>query len=382
MKKFIVVIAGLIMVMSLCSVKGNSNRANAEEMVSHSKSALLMEYESGNTLYAYNSEDKLPIASMVKIMTLNLIFDSIGDKKLRYDEHITVSENAASMGGSQAFLEAGGTYKAEDLIKSIVIASANDSCVALAEHLCGSTNVFVKKMNERAKSLGMNNTNYSNCTGLPAPDAFSTAYDVALSLKSLISHDDYFKFSRIWMDNITHEGGRVTQLTNTNRLVRFFTGCDGGKTGYTNEAKHCLAATAYKNSMRLISVVIAGDSSQGRFDDVTAMFNYGFGNYENKIMLDKGTDLGEVKVNNGVNREVGIIAENNLCLFGKRGEISGEVKFDIPSSIKAPVSKGDRIGTAYVVNEKGDIVNSVFLVAENDVKKASLWDIIKRLRGE
>ncbi len=381
MKKYIVFLFGVLIVCAFIAV-GMPEKADAEALAPHSASALLMEYESGEILYKNSAEVRRPIASMVKIMTLNIIFDSIKEGKLNYTDMVSVSNKAASTGGSQAFLDAGKSYNAEALIKSIIIASANDSCVAMAEHLMGSTEAFVSEMNKRAQKLGMTSTNYANCTGLPAPDAFSTAHDVALCMRELLSHKDYFRYSRIWMEDFVHPGGRVTQLTNTNRLIRSYNGCDGGKTGYTNESKHCIAATAVKNGMRLISVVMAGESSQDRFADAASMLNYGFANYESKVLLGAGSDLGEVKVSGGKEREVKAVAESDLRLFGKRGETEGEIKFEISETVKAPVKKGDRLGTAYIMDESGKIVSSVFVIAQSDVEKASLWDIIRRLKGE
>ncbi len=357
---------------------GRTATATADNKIqTDGRSSFLCEYKTGRVISEFNADNKYPIASMVKIMTLNLIFDAVKSGKLHYSDEVCVSENAASMGGSQAFLDAGSTYKAETLIKSIIIASANDSCVALAETLCGSVEAFTKKMNEKAVSLGMTNTNFVNCTGLPAEGGYSSARDVATMMRSLIAHKDYFRYSRIWMEDLVHPSGRITGLTNTNRLIRFYDGCDGGKTGYTQEAKHCLCATAIRGGMRLISVIIGGSDSKTRFDSTANLLNYGFANYESKLMLGKDTNAKEVKVLHGKKESVAVASERNLYLFGERGNNKGEVVLDLPDKIKAPVRKGDVIGKAKVLDYLGNVTDSANLIALETVEKMSLWEIIK-----
>lgn len=379
MKKTIAafLIAVLVLVSSFTVKSGFTYAEN--NLLQDGRAYYLCEYITGRVLSENNADERYPIASMVKIMTLNLIFDAISDGRLHYSDEICVSENAASMGGSQAFLDAGQAYKAEALIKSIIIASANDSCVALSEALCGSVEAFVEKMNEKADSLGMNNTNFVNCTGLPAENGYSSARDVSKMMSSLISHKDYFKYSRIWMEDLVHPSGRVTGLTNTNRLIRLYDGCDGGKTGYTQEAKHCLCATAIKNGMRLISVVIGGSDSKARFDSSTKLLNYGFANYESKLMLSKDNIDTEIKVTQGKKASINANLSKNLYLFGERGKNKGEVRFELPESVKAPVGKGDIIGKAYVVNANGEIVDRADVIAAESVEKLSFWDRIKNI---
>ncbi|MBQ9729564.1 MAG: D-alanyl-D-alanine carboxypeptidase, partial [Clostridia bacterium] len=209
----------------------------------HAKGAYVMESSSGTEIYSKDAEKRLPIASMCKIMTLLLCFDDINAGRLSLEESVIASERAASMGGSQVYLDANGEYKVQELLKSIVVCSANDSCVAMAERVCGSESAFVDKMNEKAANLGMNNTLFSNCTGLPKDPQYSCAKDVAKMLSELVKNKEYLTYSRIWMEDFTHPSGRVTGMTNTNTLVRFYEGCDGGKTGFTSQAGFCLAAT-------------------------------------------------------------------------------------------------------------------------------------------
>ena len=251
-KRLLLSVACLLAVFAFCG----QTKAYAVELEIKSKEAVLVSADSGEVLFEHNADEKRPIASMVKIMTLLLCFENADSGKFSFDDMITVSQRAASMGGSQAFLDAGSAYMAEDLVKSIVIASANDSCVAMAEHIGGSVEGFVNLMNKRADELGMQDTVFVNCTGLPAAGQFSTAKDVSKMFRELIGHKKYFEYSGVWMEDFQHPGGRVTGLTNTNKLIRQYNGCDGGKTGYTSEAMHCLAATAKRGDMRLISVVV------------------------------------------------------------------------------------------------------------------------------
>jgi len=351
--------------------------ANATEMKMESKSALLMSADTGEILFQQNADEKRPIASMVKIMTLLLCFDNIQQGKLGFDDMITISERASSMGGSQAFLDAGSQYKVDDLLKSITIASANDSCVAMAEHISGSVEGFVDLMNQKAKSLDMNDTVFVNCTGLPAPGQFSTAQDVAKMFNALIKHEDYFKYTKIWMDDFVHPGGRITGLTNTNKLIRQYNGCDAGKTGYTSEAMHCLSSTAIRNDMRLVSVIIGGPDSKTRFEESKKLFNFGFANYQSKIYLKKGDDLSQkATVLGSKNKTADVIAQNNLVAFGKKGEILGDLVVEINEKIKAPVKQGEILGKAYVKKDN-QIVAQTNLIAKYDVEKSGFFDNLK-----
>ena len=371
------VIVAALAIVALPAVKTVS-ADNQTELSLNGRAAVLIEANGGRVLYEDSAEAHYPIASMVKIMTLNLAFEAIKSGRLHYSDMICVSDNAASMGGSQAFLDAGQSYKAENLIKSIIIASANDSCVAIAETLSGSVEAFTAEMNKKAKELGMNNTCFMNCTGLPAEGAYSCAADVAKMMRNLVvNYKDYFKFARIWMEDMVHPGGRVTGLTNTNRMIRFYDGCDGGKTGYTNEAKHCLCATAMRNGTRLISVVIGADDSKARFDSSAKLLNYGFANYETKLMFSETQSVGNVRVANGKTDTVELGVNKSLYIFGQRGGISGEVEFEYPDTVKAPLCQGDVIGKAYVKDNKGNVVDSADVVVKCNVEEATLWDRIK-----
>ena len=344
------------------------------------KSAYLTDSTGRYVLYAKDELKRLPIASMCKIMTLLLTFEAIEQGGLAFDELITVSETAAGMGGSQVFLEAHAKYPVKELIKSIVVCSANDSCVALAERICGSESLFTDKMNEKAKQIGMENTLFANCTGLPKEPQYSCAKDVALMLKELITHKEYFEFGQIWMDKFQHPEGRYTEISNTNKLVRFYDGCDGGKTGFTNQAGFCLAATAKRDNTRVISVVIGEETSNTRFSDVRQMFDYAFANYSsqevvvgNQTILEKKS-----KVIGGKVEEVCICPSRSSYVFGKRGEkknVTLEYEF---SGIKAPFEKGEKVGRV-TIYEDNVAVDCVDLLTAEGVEKANLYDTLKKI---
>ena len=356
----------------------NVNTVNAENMKLTSKSAVLMNCD-GEVLFEHNKDERRPIASMVKIMTLLLCFENIDANKISIEDEVVASERAASMGGSQAFLDAGASYKVENLIKSVIIASANDSCVALAETISGSVEGFVEQMNKKAADLGMTNTVFTNCTGLPMAGQFSTANDVGIMFSQLIKHKKYFEYANIWMDDFLHPSGRVTGLTNTNKLIRQYNGCDGGKTGYTAEAGHCLAATAKRNGTRLISVIVGGVDSKTRFSENKALFDYGFANFESKLYLSAEKPIEQkVKVMGGKQNELSVKLEKDLTCFGRKGQSAGEIVLELPEKVKAPVTEGDEIGYAHVV-VNGKKVASVKVIAAQSVKKATFWDYLKNM---
>ena len=346
----------------------------------HSKSVYLMDKDSKTVVFEKNADAKKPIASMCKIMTLLLCFEEIDNESISLSDDIFVSETASSMGGSQIFLESGASYKVSELIKGIVVASANDACVAMAEIICGSESVFVNKMNEKAKELGMNNTNFVNCTGLPKAGQYSTARDVAIMFSELLNHESYYQFSRIWMDKIEHPKDRVTEISNTNKLIRFYEGCDSGKTGYTSEAGHCLCASAIRNGLRFIAVVISAPDSKTRFKEISEMFNYGFANYNNKILVDNKNPLEiPVEIKGGKKESVSVFAEKPLFLFSKKGEERNvEIDFKPYQNVKAPVLKGDILGKL-TVYENGVEIASVNAVASETILRATYLDQIKNV---
>lgn len=371
-----------VLYIALCAVLvalfvgGVSCQADYEVAVT-AKEAILVS-EDGQVLAEHNATEHRPIASMTKIMTLLCVYDALDDNKISLDDQVCVSERAASMGGSQVFLEQGGTYTVNNLIKSVVVCSANDSCVALAEHVSGSVESFVKTMNEKCAELGLVDTHFDNCTGLPAVSQYSCAKDVSVMLRNLVKHPHYFSCSRIWMEDFAHPGGRVTGMTNTNKLVRFYQGCDGGKTGFTSEAGHCLAATAVRNGMRVFAVVVGATDSKTRFKEVSDMFNYAFANYEQKVYLADNEKVGDIDVVGGKAKSAEVVSDGQLTFFGKKGQSACTVTVEQLDHIQAPVRKGDIIGTARLLRD-GEEVASVKLVAACGVEAKSYMDYVKEI---
>ncbi len=378
---FFILLAFLLTITSLFgfSVKGVVFASNDEfeGSVVKSQSAYLIDASTHTVIFEKNQDKRLPIASMTKIMTLLLCFEAEECGEITENEIITVSEKAADMGGSQIFLEANGQYSVSELIKGITIASANDACVAMAERLCGSEEEFVNKMNERANELQMNDTCFTNCTGLPRQGQYSTAKDVAKMFSELIKHQGYFKYSQIWMDEIKHPKNRITEISNTNKLVKFYNGCDSGKTGYTSEAGHCLVASAVRNGMRLISVVISAPDSKTRFNEVSSMFNYGFANFVNKIIIDDKKPLElEVSVLGGKKEKLEVVAESPVFLFSKKNEKRAvDLDFEPIEKIKAPVNKGDVIGKIRVYENSIEIA-CINVLANEDILQKTYFDNI------
>ena len=344
-----------------------------------SKSACLVDYASGSMLYGHNPKEHLPIASMVKMMTILLTLDEFDKGSLTEETMITTSENASGMGGSQVFIDPYVEYSAGDLLKSVIMASANDASVALAEHISGSEKAFVNKMNQKAKELGMNDTYYVNCTGLPTPEQYSCAIDCAVVLKEVAEHELYHKYSTIWMDELVHPSGRKTELVNTNRLIRYYDGCDGGKTGSTNEAGCCLSASAVRNNMRLISVVIGAKNSQTRFNECSKLFNYGFANYESKKIVDSTLPAMSLKVNKGKVDNVDIYANEDYAVVVKKGDAHNyEVTYDSPNKISAPTREGDIVGKA-IISKEGNVVKEIDLEVRANIDALSLKDCFDKV---
>lgn len=341
----------------------------------------LTEYNSGKVLYSYNAEAKHEIASMVKIMTANLIFEAVDKGNLTFDEKITISPEAAAMGGSQMFLDSGAQYPVRDLIKGIIVVSANDASYAMAERIAGSVDAFVKMMNDKAKELGMQNTLFANCTGLPTDkEQYSCAKDVNIMTRQLMSHPEYFEYASIWMEDYTHPSGRVTQLVNTNKLLKQYSGCIGGKTGYTDKAGHCLSACAQRNDLKVVATIVGGTDSKSRFSQVRSMFDYAFANYVNKIYYHKGDNVGTVAVKKSPVKQIEVAIKDDIAFLSKTGSEQKDIELKLPGEIKAPVKKGDVIGKATYSFDGREY--EVELIALQDAKKSSFWDILKGISSK
>lgn len=340
-------------------------------------SAVLMEAETGTVLYAKNADQALPPASVTKIMTLLLFMEEVDRGNIRLDEEISVSEYAASMGGSQVYLEPGETMQAEEMLKCVIIASANDGAVALAEKVAGSEDAFVALMNERAAQLGMHNTKFENVTGLDddTEKHLTSAYDIALMSRELISHETILKYSSIWMDTIRNgEFG----LTNTNRLIRFYDGATGLKTGSTSKAGFCISATAKRDGMHLIAVIMGSPTRDIRNEAARQLLDYGFSKYS--LYRDEGGVCGEIPVTGGVRDTAECTAEPFRILLpkGKSKSVQREILLD--ESVPAPVKAGDRVGTVRYLSD-GETVGEGEITALTDTERITFGALFLRMLG-
>ena len=357
---------------------GNVTYASSDIDIS-SKSAILMEYDSGEILYSKDEAKHLPIASMVKMMTILIALEELQEGNVTLDTKITTTENASSMGGSQVFLDPYVDYTFEDLLKSVIMASANDASVALAEYFNGNEKAFTNRMNKRAKELGMTDTHYVNCTGLPAPEQYSSAKDTAIVLREILKHDIYHKYSTIWMDELTHPSERKTELVNTNRLIRYYQGCDGGKTGSTNEAGCCLGASAKRGDMRLISVIVGAENSKTRFNESATLFNYGFSNFESQKLVDSDVAIANVQVAKGKQENVDVFAETSFAAVIKKGDKSGyDTILDVKTTISAPTHVGDKVGEVTVTKD-GNVIKKIPIIVKEEIKHLSWFETAHKI---
>lgn len=340
----------------------------------NAKSAILMEESTGNILYENNPDERLPIASVTKVMTMLLIMEAVDSGKINLDDMVTVSENAMSYGGSTMFLETGEQLTVNDMLKGIAVASANDGCVAMAEHLAGSESAFVDMMNEKAKELGMENTHFMNTNGLDEDDHYSSARDVAIMSRELMKHETIFNYTSIWMDTL--RGGKF-QLANTNKLIRFYDGANGLKTGSTSKALCCLSAAAKRNDMQLIAVVLGAPTSAERFASAKSLLDYGFANYAVNTQITAGDEVQKITVEKGVDKEVGVVAGDSCSTLVKKGQednITKEIKID--ETITAPIEAGQKIGTM-TISRDGEVIADIDLNASSAVEKKGIGLIIK-----
>lgn len=378
MKKIlqILVCFSLILVFLLTS---NIQIANASEVDITSKSAILVENDSGEILFSKDETKHLPVASMVKMMTILISLEELDAGNVNLDTMITTSENASGMGGSQVFIDPYVEYSFEDLLKSVIVASANDASVALAEYFNGNENAFTNRMNKRAKELGMTDTNYTNCTGLPASEQYSCAKDTAILLREILKHDIYHKYSTIWMDELIHPSGRKTELTNTNRLIRYYQGCDSGKTGSTNEAGCCLGASAKRGDMRLVSVIVGAENSKTRFNESAILLNYGFGNFESKKLVDSSKPISNISVSKGKLDSVPAYSKESFTAVVKKGESNGyETSLDLKENATAAIKKGDKLGQICVLKD-GNVIKKIDVVSGENVDRQNIIETAQKV---
>ena len=382
MKKIIIFLLSLIINIPMLSYALEKEN-NSDNLANGAKSAILIEASSGKILYKKNINEKYAPASMTKMMSLLLIMELIDNDKISLNDEVTASQNASSMGGSQIFLEPNEKMKVSDLIKGVAIASANDAITALAEYAYGSTEEFVKKMNEKATELGLKNTNFKNVHGLDEANHYSSAYDMSIIASQLVKHDLILSFSSIYEDYLRKGTDKQVWLVNTNKLVKYYKGADGLKTGYTKEAGYCLTSTAKRNGMRLISVVMGEDSSKNRNNDTSQLLDYGFNNYELETLISKNKKLDKIKISKGDKEQINVKLENDVSVLNKKSEDKKISNYEIIiDKIKLPLKKGDIVGKVKL-NIDGEKTRYINILSNDDVNKINLFKLyfknIKRI---
>jgi len=360
----------------LMGTTATSSQAEVSDgLAKQARSACVMDYATGKILFEKSPHEKLPMASITKIMTMLLIMESVDSGKLKLTDKIKTSEYAASMGGSQIFLEPGETMTAQEMLKGIAVASGNDACVAMAEHLYGSEEAFVRRMNERAKELEMNDTHFMNCNGLPEKNHYSSAHDIAVMSRALLQHEEITKWTSVYSDYLRKDTARPLWLVNTNKLVRFYEGVDGLKTGFTAEAKYCLSATAKRDGFRVIAVVMGEPKPTVRNAEVSGLLNWSFSQYSSKILYKAGQVVESSRVAHGVEKQVPVKTEDVVGFIEEKGKKSNyETKIEL-FKLAAPVKKDQRVGTLRVYNDD-ECVAEIPLLAVNSVEKAGLFHSI------
>ena len=348
------------------------------KLAENAKSAILIEASTGEVLFEKNADERLVPASMTKMMSMLVIIEAIENGDLKWNQEIQVSENASSMGGSQILLETGEKMSVRDLFKGVAIASGNDAVVALAEAVAGTEDAFVQKMNDKAKELGLKNTNFKNPHGLDTANHYSSARDMSLIAKELVKHEKVLEFTSVYEDYLRENTDRKIWLVNTNKLVRFYDGVDGLKTGFTEGAGYCLTATAKKDGMRVIAVVMGEADSKMRNQEVSEMLDYAFAQYKLDNLLEDGYSLGKYKVYNGKAEFVTVIPKDGATILRKKGEKSSKATYEADVyELKAPLKKGDVVGSLKI-KEDGKVIRKVKLTVDKNVKKANYLELLGR----
>ena len=350
---------------------------NVFALETSAKSSILIEQSTGTIISEEDSHTRLPMASMTKMMTLLIVMENIESGKINFDDMVPVSENAASMGGSQVYLSANTTMKLDTLLKSICISSANDATYAVAEYIAGTSDAFVNLMNEKAKELGLKDTNFENVHGLDSDNHFSSAYDMAFIAKELLNHPKILEYSSIYEDYITHPNGTNTWIVNTNKLLNYYEGLDGLKTGYTTKSGYCITATAKRNNMRLISVVMGEENNKIRNQDTISLLNYGFSNFKIETILKSDADLGKTYIKSGKSEYAKLKLMNDavdLVNILEQNKYNYKITKD---KVSAPLKIGDKVGTLSIY--ANDIkIKDYDLTIDKDITKAGYFDYLKR----
>lgn len=371
----------LMLVLAFLTLFTGFFKVRAEDdlkLAENAKSAILIEASTGKILFEKNADEKLHPASMTKMMSMLLIIEAIESGVIKWDQIVTVSENASSMGGSQILLETGEKMSVRDLFKGVAIASGNDAVVALAETVAGSVNNFVSMMNKRASELGLTNTNFKNPHGLDDANHYSSSRDMSIIARELVKHKEVLEYTKIYEDYLREDTDRKIWLVNTNRLVRFYDGVDGLKTGYTEDAGYCMTATAEKDGMRIIAVVMGEETSKIRNQEVSEMLDYAFAQYKVINMLKNKNSLGKYRVDNGKDEYVQVVPMSEATVVKKKSEKDGKYSYDIKiSSLKAPLKVGDNVGTLTIKEDENNVMTLKLTVAK-DVEKANFGNLLVR----
>ncbi len=368
---------------SYAEENSNTGGSSQGELAPSARSAILLDADTGTIIYEKNSHDKLPPASITKIMTMLLTMEAIDEGRLKLTDKVRTSEYAASMGGSQIFLEPGEEMTVEEMLKGIAMASGNDASVAMAEKIAGTEEAFVKLMNEKAAELGMKDTHFVNCNGLPADNHYTSAHDIALMSRELLKYEGITKYTGAYQDYLRKDTPKPFWLVNTNKLVRFYSGADGLKTGYTSEAKFCLSATAKRDGLRTIAVVMGAPDTKTRNNEVSRLFDYAFSQYAMHSIYKPGEVLGVLKVQKGSVPEITIQADKEYNVLVKKNAKTEDIRHELQwtEGLKAPVAAGQVIGKLSVY--QGDaLVKEFELTSPVEVKKAGFWKLFKRTTGK
>ncbi|WP_430792497.1 D-alanyl-D-alanine carboxypeptidase DacF [Bacillus subtilis] len=374
---------GIMLLTFAPSAFAKQDGKRTSELAHEAKSAVLIERDTGKVLYNKNSNERLAPASMTKIMTMLLIMEALDKGKIKMSDKVRTSEHAASMGGSQIFLEPGEEMTVKEMLKGIAIASGNDASVAMAEFISGSEEEFVKKMNNKAKELGLKNTSFKNPTGLTEEGHYSSAYDMAIMAKELLKYESITKFTGTYEDYLRENTDKKFWLVNTNRLIKFYPGVDGVKTGYTGEAKYCLTASAKKGNMRAIAVVFGASTPKERNAQVTKMLDFAFSQYETHPLYKRNETVAKVKVKKGKQKLIELTTSEPISILTKKGEDMNDVKKEIKmkDNISAPIQKGQELGTL-VLKKDGEVLAESPVAAKEDMKKAGFITFLKRTMGD
>ncbi|WP_438351332.1 D-alanyl-D-alanine carboxypeptidase family protein [Paenibacillus sp. FA6] len=383
LKKMLRIAVTLLCLIALSSpVKGfaaEEKKPATQDLAPNALSAVLMDADTGTIIYEKNSHAKLPPASITKVMTLLLIMEAIDEGKLKLTDKVRTSEYAASMGGSQIFLEPGEEMSVDEMLKGISMASGNDASVAMAEKIAGTEEAFVEMMNARVTELGLKDTHFVNCNGLPALNHYSSSHDIAVISRELLKYPEITKYTGVYQDHLRKDSDKPFWLVNTNKLVRFYAGADGLKTGYTSEAKFCLSATAVRDGLRAISVVMGEPNTKTRNSEVSSMFDYMFSQYTKHSLYKQGDVIGTVEINKGKSKELQLIAGQPYSVLmkkvGKEKDIRHELQ--IEPELKAPIEEGQVLGNL-VVYQGNQVIKKFELKSPSAIDKAGWWTMFKR----